>query len=396
MDLFYHPKVDFLHLFISGAFRKASITILSLFSPIYIFLGAKSLVNDVTFALILTLSYYFVLYISKFLTLLVSENLSQRIGFKGTMWLSALPFIGFVLSLMYSYNFPYLYLVSSVLWGIHAAFYWWGYNGYFVKSAEDSHNKHVGEAIGQAQLLETIAAIVTPFLGAMAIFLFGFSAIFVFSALLFLISLIFLNKDHDKRQKHDIGLKDVFNLFKTHKLSLLAYLGTGGEAVLHSIAWPLFLYFFFKQVVNLGVIVSLATLIAALFGIIIGRFIDRYGERKVIGLGVPILFVSNIFKFVFRTFTAFVIADSFRNFGERMVELPLNELTFKKAIQGFSAQAIMFREIALLFGAVFSIAALVVILYFGGDLSINFLLGAVLGVFPGVAVIKHKLRDNDR
>lgn len=392
MDFLYHPKTDLVHLFVSGALRKSAVTLLSLFSPVYIFLGVRSSVFDEASAVILTISFYLILYLSKFLTLLVSENLSQRAGFKGTIWISALPFLAFVISLIYSYKYPFLYIVSACLWGIHAAFYWWGYNGYFVKVAE---KPRVGETIGQAHLLETIASIITPFLGAIVVAIWGFNYVFIASAILFLSSLLFLGKKHDRRQKHDIKFGQVCNLLVSHKSIVLAYFGVGGEAVLYSVAWPLFLYLFFKEVINLGIIVSLAALIAAIFGIVIGRFVDKYGEKTIMEFGVPLLSVSSLIKFIVRTFSGFVIADSLRNFGERMVEVPLSELSFKKAIEGISSYAIMFREIALLLGAASAILGLSAILYFGGELAGSFILAALLGTFPVIAVFKHKIYDRN-
>lgn len=276
------------------------------------------------------------------------------------------------------------------MWGIHAGLFWWGYHGYFVKTGESDR---FGHSIGEARFLETLAGVLTPFVGAILVSFFGFGALYIFVGIIMLFSLALLGKDHDRRQKRDIKFLSVAKLMLTHKSVTLAYAGTGAETVIYMFVWPIFLFLFFGQVVGLGAVVSVSLLIAALFALAVGGWIDRQGERKIVAVGSPLLVLSWTLRMVKRSAPFFVLADSIWNFGQRMTVLPLIALTYKKALQAESAKAILFRETALIVGQVISLLILIIWVLGGGSLSGSFVLAAIFSTLPLMAVLTHKIHD---
>ena len=389
-NFFYRPKPDLMHLFLSGMGRRVAVVLLSLFSSIYIHQVARSLGFAPALAIILVFLYFLLSVFTKLVSLVVSENLSQRIGFKGTIWASAIPFIVFIPSLVFAATRPYLFLLAAVSWGLHSGLFWWGYHGYFIKTGE---RHHFGQGVGEANLLETLAVALTPVAGAFLVSYLGFSALFITSGLFMFTSLILLGKHHDKRQRRDVKFVDVLELIKTHKSISLAYIGAGAETYIYFIAWPLFLFLLFGQVITLGLIVSLATLFAAAFAVIVGGWVDRLGEKKVVAIGAPLLSIAWIIRFVKKSLPAFVLADSIWKFGQRMLILPLNVLTYKKGLEAGTARALLFRETSLIIGQVVALLALIVIIYMGGDLSGSFVVAAIFSTLPLVSVIKHRIHD---
>lgn len=388
---FHRPKGDLIHLFLSGVARRVAVTLLAIFSPIYIYLAVKNLGFSQPDAILSVLSYFLIVFLAKLGTLIYSEDLSRRIGFKGTIRISMVPFALFVPALIYASDQPILFLFSSLLWGLHAGFFWWGYHGYFIKAGEKDH---FGESLGKANFLETVAAVLTPLLGAVVTSYLGFSALFVLVALFMVLSLLLLGKSREKRQKHDIQFKGVMKLIRIHKSVALAYVGAAGEAVLYAVVWPIFLFLFFGKLVSLGMVVSLAALFAAVFATVIGGWADKQGERKIVSIGSPLLGISWLARLFSRSFRAFVVADTFRNFGQRMVSVPLNALSYKKALEAESAKAILFYETASIIGILISLILLSVWMFFGGDLAGSFVLASLFSLLPLVAVFKKKLRDS--
>lgn len=381
-----------MHLFLSGVVRHVAVVLLSLFSPIYIFQTAKGIGFDTSPAIILVFSYFLIGLFTKLLSLIVSENLSQKIGFKGTIWASAIPFIIFLLSIIFAASRPYLFLIASISWGLHAGLFWWGYHGYFIKTAE---KQFFGRGVGEANLLETLAIASTPLVGATLTSYFGFSAVFIASGLFVFASLALLGKHHDRRQRRDVKFVDVLKLIKNHKTTSLAYVGAGAETYLYFTAWPLFLFLFFGQVISLGVVISLATLFAAAFGVTVGNWIDRLGERKIVAIGAPLLTIAWIIRFIERYLPAFVLADSIWMFGQRMLILPLNVLTYRKGLEAGTGKAILFRETSLIIGSSLALLILIVLVYFGGSLSGSFVIAAAFSIFPLFTVIKHRIEEED-
>lgn len=387
---FYLPKNALDRLILSGVVRRIAFTLLSLFSPVYIFVSLSHLGYSQVFAMIFVLFYYFFTFLVKVLTQIISEDLSRRIGFKNTIRSSILPFLLFILFLTLASNQPALFLLAAFFLGIQAGLFWWGYHGYFIKKGE---KEHFGQSVGRANLLETAASVLTPVLGAYLIKYLGFSSLFILSAVFMLISLLLLGKGSKTRQIHDVKFINVINLIKNHKSVSLAYVSVGAEAIISSVVWPIFLFLFFKRVVSLGIIVSLSALTASIFAIAIGQWVDKQGERKIVGFGAPLLFFSWIIRLLDFSFFVFVIGDSLRNFGQRMVAMPLNALSYKKALEAESAKAILFLETTQSIGILVSLLILVLLILAGGNLSWGFVLASLFSLLPLVAVVRGKLRS---
>lgn len=130
---FHRPKGDLIHLFLSGVARRVAVTLLTIFSPIYIYLAIKNLGFSQPHAILFVLFYFLIVFLAKLVTLIYSEDLSRKIGFKGTIRTSIVPFALFIPALIYASDYPILFLVTSILWGLHSGFFWWGYHDTLLK-----------------------------------------------------------------------------------------------------------------------------------------------------------------------------------------------------------------------------------------------------------------------
>ena len=388
LNFLQKPKADLMHLFLSGVARRVAVSLLTLFPPIYIYQIGRNLGFPTGPSIIMVLLYFFLGGGVKLITFTISENLSQKIGFKHMMWASGIPFLIFIPAIIFASSYPYLLILAGISWGVHAGFFWWGYHGYFVKTEE---KEHFGQSVGEANLLETTASVLAPIGGALITNYLGFSPLFILSAVFLAASLIFLGKDHEKRQKRDIKFSEVLSLIKKHQYISLSYIGSSAEGIIYTDIWPLFLFLFFGQVISLGAIVSIASLMAAGFSVLMGGWVDRQGVRRIVAFGAPLTTLAWILRIVNKTFPIFVIADSIENFGARMVALPLNALTYKKAAEAEAAKAILFRETTLIIGALIVILVLMVWIYIGGNLAGSFILAAFFSIFPLLAIFKRKI-----
>jgi MFS-type transporter involved in bile tolerance (Atg22 family) len=150
---------------------------------------------------------------------------------------------------------------------------------------------------------------------------------------------------------------------------------------------------FFGQVISLGAVVSVSVFFAAIFSLVLGRWVDKQGERKIISIGTPLVTLSWVIRIAKKSLPFFILADSVWNFGQRMVDLPLNTLTYKKGVEGGVARAVLFRETAITIGGLLSLTLLIVWMLYGGRLEEGFIIAAVLSTLPLVAVYKKKLQN---
>lgn len=268
--------------------------------------------------------------------------------------------------------------------------FWWGYHGYFVKSED---NTSFGQAIGKVNVMDTFAGFLTPFLGAIVIKALGYNFLFVVCVIFMVLSAWLLGKDHDKRQINDITFTDIFIAIRKNKLMSISYIGASGESIIYAALWPIFLYLFFGKLISLGIVVSVAALISSVFSVAIGKFSDLKGVSKMLAIGSPALFISWMIKNIFQNFYSFVLGDSIRNFGQRMVGVPLNMLSYKKASEGKSAQAILFYETNSIIGVTLSLLVVLILILLDKNLSVIFIVASFFGALPLISLADRKIKS---
>lgn len=382
-------KIDGLPvLFASSVLRRVSVTLLGLFSPIYILGIGRELGLSLQFSVAIVFLYFFLLFSAKLLTIPLAENLSLRYGFNGILLLSGIPFLIFIPLLVWSATLPWLVIPAAVFWGVHNGLFWWGYHGFFVKAGKLIS---FGEELGAATVFETVAMVITPITGALFAQKFGFSSLFWLAGLIFLFSLSLLVPASQRRPHTDVKLKEVIKLILTYKKAALAYTGNGTEAIWYTTVWPLFLFLTFGSVLRVGGIVSLAFLLAAFMTFLVGVWVDKVGEKRVVAFGSPLLSISWVMRALGQGPALFVVADGLWRFAEGMVQLPLNSLTYKKALEGSTDRAIMFRELSWVLGPVLAMPLLGVWVLLGLPLSWTFFLAAGFALLPLVWVRSKKV-----
>ena len=326
-------------------------------------------------------------------TLVYSEDLSRKIGFKSTIRLSLVPYLVFILAMIATPYSSVMLLVAAVMMGMHTGFFWWGYHGYFIKTGESGH---LGKSVGEADLLETTATVVTPIIGALIAGILGISVLFIVSAVFMVIAIILLGKDHERRQRRDVKFVEVLKLIKKHKYIAVAYVGVATDMVMYIVIWPVFLFLFFGEVLNLGIVVSASAFFAAIFSYIVGSRVDKQGERRVVSIGSPLVSISWFIKAFVQTLPVFIATDALRNFGQKMTVVPLVALTYKKGMESETARAILFLETSLIAGAILILLLLSIFVYLGGSLVAGFVAVSIFSLLPLIAVYKHKIHDAEK
>src|SRR4030043_1291713 len=369
-DLIYKPSGHILSLFWSSAARSIAQKFILVFSSVYVYQTFSNIGYDYKKSILLVSLFFALFLVSKLLFLSLAENISRFTGFKGVIWLSAIPFALYIPAIIYAETNPFFFFLAAVLYGMQSAFYWWGYHGYFIKEGD---RKHYGGGIGGGEFINTLANITAPLLGGLLIKSNGFPLLYTLAGLFMFLSLILLGRGNDQRQKNDIAFFDVIRLIIKHKDVSSAYIGVGMEGELYVIVWPLFVFLLFGSVVSLGIIVTLSTLFAAMIGVFVGNRIDKKGERNVVAISSPLLSFSWLLKSVSLSLPILVTADSIRNFGEKILSISLIEQTYKKASEAETAKAILFRELAMIIGGFLCVFLAVIVTLLGFDLKSLFL-----------------------
>ena len=387
-DFLYKPGKDLTKLFYAAIARRVAVSFLSFFSTVFIYQLYVDRGLNQKKAIYIVIFFYLLLVIFKQLFLSISENLSQKIGFTGTMRLSFAPFVIMIFSLIFAESYPNLVFLAGACWGIHAGLFWWGYHGYFIKKADSAK---FGQGIGELEMLKTIVTIIAPLVGAVIIDLFGFQVAFFLSGVSMLLGVITLGDDKNIKQTHDVKYFDAVKLLFKHGDVACAYVASGAEGLIYTLVWSLFLYLFFGGVLGMGFVVSLALFLSAVFAIFIGKKIDKSGERKVLSMGSPLFSLSWLIRVFSGTPFSFILSDALRNFSEKMVTIPLLGLSYKKGVEGYTSKAILFREIALGFGALIALFLIFILVFLDMGFVEIFFLTALVILLPLIPILFKKI-----
>ncbi len=375
----YKPNNDLFRLFLSSVSRRVSQTLVSVFSSVYIY---KLLIDrgyESRIGVVSVLLFHCIIYLTKLVTMFIAENYSLKYGLKNAIKFSFFPFLISIACIIFANQNIYLILLSAFFWGIHAGFYWLGFHGYFVKAADINH---FGRSIGQVELLQTIAAILSPVGGAFVVGLFGFNSLFAMAVVFMVVAILLLRGTAEYKHKTDVTINELLKSIKRHYKIYLAYIGGGVEAAAYLIIWPLFLYLILEGVVKMGITMSAAVTLAAVFGLVTGDITDKKGEKKLIYLGVPLVTSSWLIKSFLSLIPVYVLSDSLWSFGQKMVALPLGALTYKKASEKKAAEAIIFRETGLNLGALVGFFILILVYYFTESFRLVFFVVALISLLP--------------
>jgi hypothetical protein len=109
---------------------------------------------------------------------------------------------------------------------------------------------------------------------------------------------------------------------------------------------------------------------------LIGLLVDKIGKKEVLNLGALIGFLTWIVRMVIKMPLAIIGVDGFYRVSEQMIQIPLNVLSYQKAIDGGTGQALYFREISLCLGSITALILALVIIWLNFPLKTVFLLAS--------------------
>jgi len=359
--------------------RRIAVELLGLFSPLYILGIAQSLGYSTKAAILMVVIYFFLIFLAKLLAMPLAENASFRMGYRRTLVLSVIPFFLFISCLILSQSQPSLLVLVSLFWGIHAAFFWFGYHGLFVKRADQ---EHFGKQTGIAQALYILAAVITPIFGGLIILELGYEALFLVAGAIFALGVMVALLSGEIKPHRDAHIVEVIQLFKTHKKMVVAYFGWGLEGTIYSAVWPVFLFLLVGKILSFGEIVSAAVLLAAIITYLVGLIVDQIGGKNIINLGAIVGFLSWILRAVVRAPLAIIGVDGLYRMTEQMLTVPLNVLSYKKAVDGGTGQALYFREISITIGSLVSLLLVAILVFFNLPLWTPFILASLGALAP--------------
>jgi len=288
---FHHWDVNILEFYVFQTLLNISLSIITLFVPIY-------LISDLGYSIQAVLLFYLLYEIGFIFFVPFSGKAVHFLGVKKTIALQ-LPFLAlyYIVLQNLSGNFAAdLWLLVPVL--LVRAFFRSNANvGVDVFMAKHVLKKKAGKMLAWLRILMIISTIISPLVGGLITYYYGFDSLFWFAIGLCILSGIPLLLTPDEHFDIKYKPQELFS-FLTHKVDKHYIVSEAGNILpdtLMWIMWPLFLFFAIKNTVNMGLLVSASALVSIGVAFYIGKKIANTKPEGLIRNGVR---ASSVFFFL--------------------------------------------------------------------------------------------------
>lgn len=303
--------------------------------------------------------------------------LISRIGPDNSIALSALIHIFFLVTLIFSLQNPSLLILAPFLGALTIPLHWIPYHSAFSK---ESDKRRLGQQVSKRLILQRLAASLAPFVGGLLAVKFGFRFLYLIAIILLIVSIfpIFMDQ-YNKKGRWFGGAKIIKGIFKkSFRPFLTAFLGTGLEAVVYSVFWPLFLLEKLGHLEKIGFVntASLSLSVVALYWA--GKEIKKKGN-KLIRAGGIIGGLNWFVKSFFSSLSLLTLADILYFITTIFVWVPTGAIVYEKS-QKKTATFFIRRELSIHTGFLIGLIASWLILSLTASWLLVFLVGA-LGIF---------------
>lgn len=350
-------------LFVSTTLVNFALAMVMLFEPIYLY--------KIGYHLQYIMFFYLLVYAAYFLIVPLGGKFARRFGYEMGIFVGTFLYIAFYVSLFFIAQFPILFYIVPFVYALQKTFYWPAYHADFAHFAD---GKEEGREISAMSAASSLVYIMGPVLAGFIIYEWGYGALFTIASILFLASniptLITKEKFTPRYFSYRQSYKSLFS--KENRQSLLAYIGFGEELVV-LVIWPVFISIVITDVFDLGLVVTLATLVTTVATLYIGKLSDSRNKRNILSLGSYIYSLAWFIRiFLVNTIGVFFI-DTLSRLGKNVISVPLIALTYEKAKnlekdkQKSVMNRIMFFEMSLVAGKLLAILIVYCALFFIGD-----------------------------
>jgi len=324
--------------------------------------------------------FYCLVYVGYALLVFPGTKIVSWIGYKhGILW-SNIFYIGYWI-LLYQVKFnPSLFLIAPFLFALQKSFMW---PAYHADIAINSVHEQRGREVGALFSLIQIASIVAPFLGGVISAFLGFKALFIISSLLMLLSVYPLFRSPEIYTKHSFRFKNFWQILRRYPQNFFGYWGYAEDLMLMTL-WPIYIFLAVPALLDVGFLVTFASLIAIVIMLYLGRLLDHKKRSRLLqsaSVGYGLTWFFRQFAVGLPAVFAF---DTLTRIGKAMVNVPMMTLTYRIAGTSTADHAIayaVFTEFSLSIGKIFTAIGTMWILAATGSIYYAFIFAGAISMF---------------
>jgi len=352
-----HMKREIKELYLSTFILNFGIMMIQIFEPIYLYTLGYSLHQIILYFLLVYGIYFFIMPLG--------AKFAHAFGYERTIVVSTIIFIAYYFIFYSIATMPVLFFIAPILYALQKTFYWPAFNADFARYAVQDED---GKEIGGINTLILLGAIIAPLAAGFILELWGFAALFTFASILFIISNIPLLTTKEIFVPKPFPYSEAYRrlLSKENRRHFFGYLGFGEELIV-LVVWPVFMAVVIVNFLNIGVIVAVATFIAMLVTLYIGKTSDISNKHRILKYGTIVYAFVWFARLLAQGSVGIFFIDIFSRLSKSVIMVPILALTYERAKQRRVLQSIVFYEMGLVVGKLSALIILYGILFFVPD-----------------------------
>lgn len=362
-------KKEIGELYAASAIANMALSIAMIFEPIFLY----SVLHFTIPQVLLFMAVVYSVYIP---CIILGGKFASSYGYKHAIALSV-PFqVMYWVLLLLSKENVNLAFVAAVVYGLQKSLYWPGFHALMARYAD---REQLGREFSVIYAIIGVTQILGPFLGGFLAEHFGLTATFVIASLVYCFSVMPLFTERELFAPKIYYFRQTWELYKNFPKKFLGYLGFGEELLVLTI-WPIFIYTVVKNYEKIGIVATVASAIAALLALVIGKITDQYTKRILIKLGA---FFSALVWFaritasnIWNVFTL----DTLSRASKEMDFIPISTVTYLRAAATHVVPYAVFFEQSLSVGKLLACGLGIVLFSLTGSFVVLFILGGLFSL----------------
>lgn len=364
-------------LFLTSTIRSFALSLLGIFTPLYIFKLFETQPALASFGRILigVLAYYAVFHLFVLIFNYPAAFFIRQLHFRGMMMLGNFFNAGHLLFLILAGSNLWFLALSAVFGGLAVPCYWHPSHAIFINNGRQ---KRLGRDLSTQGVLGQLAGIAGPALGGIIITHFGFTSVYILALSLVCISSlpIFLMPHHPK-----FYLLSFFKLAKRFcsrrfRKDFISLAATGVEGRIQGIFWPIFVFAIIGSYEVMGILKSSVAAISLLILFLVGNLVDKKSKASVLIFGGVTGSLIWLARILVKTVPQVFLIDSADTILAKFWGIPFDALVYKKAEDETLINYLIFREWAIHIGQLGVLILMMVLIALGANFLISFVLAA--------------------
>jgi MFS family permease len=227
-----------------------------------------------------------------------------------------------------------------------------------------------------AYAINSLAQIGGPLIGGILSEYFGVPSAFLAAAVIYCISIVPLLTAKEIFIPKIYSFKETLKLYRDFPKKFLGYMGFGEELLVLNI-WPVYIFIIVEDLQKAGGLATVASLMAAILALIVGKVTDQYSKTILIRLGAFFTAIVWLMRTIATNFWNTFFVDALSRTSKEMAFIPISTVTYIRAEATHVVPYAVFFEQSLAIGKLTACLLGILLFSLTGSFMVLFILGAL-------------------